>query len=44
MKKSNLNSLLLDLTNIVNYNHGGVSYKAWNKPQIKENIDWFNYK
>jgi hypothetical protein len=44
MKKSNLNSLLLDLTNIVNYNHGGVSYKAWNKPQIKENIDWFTSK
>lgn len=44
MKKTNLNSLLLDLTNIVHYNTGGVSYKTWEKPQLKENIDWFTNK
>lgn len=44
MKKNNLDSLLLDLTNIVEYNENGRSYKIWEKPQIQENIDWFTSK
>lgn len=44
MIKTNLDSLLLDLTNIVLHNHDGRSYKIWEKPILQENIDWFTKK
>jgi hypothetical protein len=44
MNKTNLDSLLLDLVNVIVYENGGRRYKVWEKPKMQENIDWFTSK